>query len=961
MDWNAKADVLQLSDPYRDFYRQIGEFIPAKRIFSDPIRRLAYGTDASLYRITPKLVVKVATTGEMASILRIASRLKVPVTFRAAGTSLSGQALSDSVLLLLAGGWSRYEVGEGGETVSLQPGIIGAEANRYLAPYARKIGPDPASINHAMIGGIAANNASGMCCGTADNSYKTIAAMKLIFADGSALDTADPVSCKAFSEGHPELIGAVERIRDEIRADFHLQDIIRHKYKIKNTTGYSINAFVDYHDPVDIISHLMIGSEGTLGFIAEVTYRTVVEHAHKASALMIFPDMEQACRAVMLLERPLVAAAELLDRISLRSVEDMAGMPAYLKELDEQAAALLVEIRTEDQAALEEHMAKTLDRLQGIPALFPIVFTDKKAEYEKLWKIRAGVYPAIGGIRRQGTSVIIEDVAFPKERLADAVLALRECMNRYGYADGVIYGHALDGNVHFVFTQTFDTVADVKVYQDFIEEVCDLVVRRFDGSLKAEHGTGRNMAPFVELEWGQKAYSYMLQLKQAFDPDNLLNPDVVISSNPAVYVQDLKMMPQVHETVDKCMECGFCELNCPSRNLTSSPRQRIVLQREIALLRAKGGENELLGRLEGDYAYFGEATCATDGLCETTCPLVINTGSFTKSLRAAQTTAGGRRIAKFMAEHFGGVTTLAKLGLAGARLAHAALGAGALGGLAAAARSVSGGRVPKWSRWLPGASAGQATAEGLTSDNGRTVVYFPACVSRTMGPAKDDPDQRPLHAVMLSLLRKGGFKVIFPPELENLCCGMPFESKGYFEAADELSAALEKALLVVTDNGKYPVLCDTSPCVYRMKRVLDKRLTVLDTVEFIHDYLLRELDVVRAAETVAVHVTCSATKTGLTEKFRAVAEACATKVVMPEKVKCCGFAGDKGFHVPELNESALEHLKEALPADCRCGFSNSRTCEIGLAEHGGISYQSIAYLVDRCSTGPSSKNIQPGK
>lgn len=945
-----RADISRLPEQYGRFYRQITELIPENRVFTDPIRRLAYGVDASLYRITPKMVVKVLTPEEVSAILRIAASLKVPVTFRAAGTSLSGQALSDSVLLLLAGGWSSYQIGEGGETISLEPGVIGVDANRYLLPFARKIGPDPASINHAMIGGIAANNASGMCCGTADNSYKTLASMKLIFADGAALDTGNPESCRQFVASHPELIAAVAGIRDEIQADAGLRELITHKYKIKNTTGYGLNAFVDYHDPIDIISHLMIGSEGTLGFIAEVTYRTVVEQAHKASALMVFADMEQACQAVMRLERPLVAAAELLDRISLRSVEDKEGMPAYLKTLDEAAAALLVEIRSEDRATLEESIAKTKERLAGIDTLFPIAFTDKKAEFEKLWKIRAGAFPAVGGIRRQGTSVIIEDVAFPKERLAEAVLALRECMNKYGYADGVIYGHALDGNVHFVFTQNFDTEADIKAYQDFINEVCDMVVKRFDGALKAEHGTGRNMAPFVELEWGRKAYDYMKRLKQAFDPDNLLNPDVVITSNPSVYLENIKMMPQVHEIVDKCMECGFCEVNCPSRNLTSSPRQRIVVRREMARLRSQGGGDELQ-RLESDYAYFGEETCAADGLCETTCPLSINTGSYTKALRASQTSAGGRKIAKFMAANFSGVTTLAKLGLAGADLAHRVLGTCALGGLAGAARSISGGRVPKWSKWLPAASARPAVPSGAGQADGRTVVYFPSCVSRTMGPARDDLDQRSLHAVMLSLLQKAGYRVIFPPDMENLCCGMPFESKGYAEAADELSAQLEKALLACSNNGEYPVLCDTSPCVYRMKRVLDKRLTVLDTVEFIHDYLLQELELVKSPETVAVHVTCSSIKMGLADKFRAVAEACVSKVVVPEKVKCCGFAGDKGFEVPELNQSALEHLKEALPADCRCGVSNSRTCEIGLSDNSGISYQSVAYLVDRCSTG----------
>ncbi|MBP2637068.1 MAG: D-lactate dehydrogenase (cytochrome) [Firmicutes bacterium] len=946
----GNGDLLKLPENYRKFHGEVAQFIPKNRIFIDPIRTLAYGVDASLYRITPKMVIKVRTPEEVSFIFKKAVQLTVPVTIRAAGTSLSGQALTDSVLLLLAGGWSNYQIENNGENIRLEPGILGVEANNYLRPYSRKIGPDPASINYAMIGGIAANNASGMCCGTADNSYKTIAGMKIIFIDGSVLNTADPASCRDFISSHQELITVIEQLRDEIDADTDLRNLITRKFKIKNTTGYGINAFVDYHDPIDIISHLMIGSEGTLGFIAEITYKTVVDHAHKASSLMIFPDIKQACLAVMKLERPLVAAAELLDRTSLRSVENNEGMPPYLKELDDEATALLVEIRTSDKATLEENISKTKACLAEIPVLFPITFTDQKSEYEKLWKIRSGIFPTVGGIRQQGTSVIIEDVAFPKERLADAVLALRDCMNRHGYEDGVIYGHALDGNVHFVFTQTFNEATDIERYQDFINDVCGMVVERFTGSLKAEHGTGRNMAPFVELEWGKKAYTYMKQLKHAFDPYALLNPDVVITNNPAVYVENLKIMPPVDEIVDKCMECGFCESYCPSHNLTSTPRQRIAVHREIARLRKEDFQNELLLRLENDYSYFGDMTCATDGLCQTACPLSINTGSFTKFMRSTKATKQERKIAKFLARNFSGVTSLAKLGLAGAHLAHTALGTCAIGALAKTARSVSGNKIPKWNKWLPKASA--SIAQPTVSQNDRPkVVYFPSCVSRTMGPAKDDQDQRSLHQVMLSLLNKGGYTVIFPPNMEALCCGMPFESKGLFETADELSATLEKALLECSNNGAYPILCDTSPCVYRMKRVMDKRLNILDTVEFIYDNLLNELNLHKSAETVAVHVTCSATKMGLTEKFRSIAEACAQKVIMPEKVKCCGFAGDKGFEVPELNESALEHLKESLPPDCTCGFSNSRTCEIGLADQSGLSYQSIAYLVDRCCTG----------
>lgn len=945
------SDISKLPEKYKEFYHAIVKFIPETRVFADPVRTLAYGTDASFYRMLPKLVIKVANPTEMEMILKVASEQKVPVTFRAAGTSLSGQSITDSVLLLATHGWSKYSISPDGGLISLEPGIIGAEANDYLRPYARKIGPDPATINNAMIGGIAANNASGMCCGTADNSYKTLADMKIIFADGSVLDTSDPVSKSNFVAAHRPIIQGIEQLRDDINANPELKKLIQHKFKIKCTTGYGINSFVDFVDPFDIIKHLMIGSEGTLGFITEITYKTVVEHAHKASALMIFPDMKSACLAVMKLDRDLVAAAELMDRASLRSVEDEAGMPTYLKTLDDEAAALLVEVRTETKDELTSLIEAVKERLSSIPTVLPITFTDVKYEYEKLWYIRKGIFPAVGGMREPGTTVLIEDVAFPKERLAEAILELREIMDKYKYNDGIIYGHALDGNVHFVVTQNFDTPEDVERYKGLINDVCDMVVGKYNGSLKAEHGTGRNMAPFVEFEWGKAAYELMRRLKNLFDKDNILNPDVILTENQSIYLQNFKPMPKADDIIDKCIECGFCEINCPSKNLTLTPRQRIVVQREIARLKDTGEDNERLKRLEEDYVYFGDETCATDGLCQTSCPVNINTGDYTKNQRARAMGDNGKSIGRMISKNFSGVTTMARLGLSTASLAHSILGTSLMGGITKGLRSLSGNHMPEWTPYLAGAGTTPDPSKSKPGVAGRKVVYFPSCVSRTMGgAAPGDKDQRQLSAAMINLMEKAGYEIIFPSEMDKLCCGMPFESKGLFETADNMSAELEKALFACSNQGEYPIVCDTSPCIYRMRKVMSKKLKMYEPLEFIHDYLMDVLEFEKQPETIAVHVTCSSTKLGLKEKFKKVAEACATTVVMPAKVRCCGFAGDKGFEVPELNESALSELKDCLPADCSAGYSNSRTCEMGLSHRSGISYQSIVYLVDRCTT-----------
>jgi D-lactate dehydrogenase len=929
----------------------VSRFIPATRLFRDLFWRLAYCRDASVYRLVPKIIVRVRTLEEVTGLLTSANRHMIPVTFRAAGTSLSGQSVTDSVLVVLAGAWDNYTIHEDGNKISLGPGVIGSYANDYLRPFSRKIGPDPASIDSCMIGGIAANNASGMCCGTGQNSYKTVENMKIVFSDGTILDTGDPNSRVLFKERHAELIGEIEAIGREINGDVLLSQRIQEKYRIKNTMGYSLNAFADYSDPIDIICHLMIGSEGTLGFISEITYRTVVDHAYKASALIIFPDIGTACTAVSMLKKEPVSAVELMDRASLRSVENKEGMPDYLKSIGDDAAGLLVETRAEDSVSLANQIKRIQKALESIITDRPGVFTDDIPENDALWNVRKGLFPAVGGARKIGTAVIIEDVVFPIEKLAEATVELRSLMSEYGYQEGIIFGHALEGNLHFVFTQDFNSSEEIARYRAFIEKVGDMVVKKYDGSLKGEHGTGRNMAPFVELEWGGVAYKLMKRIKKVFDPENILNPGIILSDNPDVHLEDLKPIPQVNDIVDKCMECGYCESRCPSRNLTMTPRQRIAIQREITLLKAVPVNAKMTQKLEllnVNYRYLGEQTCATDSLCSMSCPLSINVGDLTKNLRSLNKSKVNYIIAQWVADYFFIVTQAFRIGLKSINLVHSLLGTSLMNKITSGLRALTLKKLPKWNPSMPKGVSGNAFSDIVKGKNLK-VVYFPSCVVRTMGPAKSDGDQRQVFKAMLSILDKSGYDVLFPEEMGKLCCGMPFESKGFSEQADQKSSELEKEIIKRSEGGKYPVLCDTGTCLYRMKRSFKSDIRLYDPVDFIHTFLLDRMKFNKIDETVALHVPCSARLMKLDEKFRALADACVEKTIVPLHVGCCGFAGDRGFFFPELNESALAELKPSLPAECHSGYSNNRTCEIGLSHHGGIPYQSIAYLVDRCT------------
>ncbi|MBX8599400.1 FAD-binding oxidoreductase [Pseudomonas cichorii] len=924
-----------------NFIRETRRLIPENRRFDDPLSTLAFGTDASFYRLIPKLVIRVESEDEVVALLKLAQSEKVPVTFRAAGTSLSGQAISDSVLLVLGDNWNAREVREQGAQIRLQPGVIGAQANAWLAPFGRKIGPDPASINACKIGGIVANNASGMCCGTAQNTYHTLAGIRLVLADGTRLDTEDPASVQAFRSSHTVLLEQIAHLGRKTRANTELAARIRHKYRLKNTTGLSLNALVDFDEPLDILSHLLVGSEGTLGFISAVTYNTVPDHPHKASALIVFPDVETCCNAVTVLKNQPVAAVELLDRRSMRSVQNKPGMPTFVRELSANACALLIEARAASRDLLHEQLAQIMASLASFPVEKQVDFTEDPLENARLWAIRKDTFPAVGAVRQTGTTVIIEDVTFPVEQLAIGVRRLIALFDKHRYDEAILFGHALEGNLHFVFTQGFNNPEEVARYQTFMDDVAELVAVEFGGSLKAEHGTGRNMAPFVEKEWGSDAYQLMWQLKSLLDPNGILNPDVVLSTDPQIHLKHLKPLPAADEIVDKCIECGFCEPVCPSRGLTLSPRQRIVIWRDIQAKKRAGGDTR---KLEQDYHYQGLETCAATGLCAQRCPVGINTGDLVRKLRNQQASHG--KTANWLAHNFKTALQAARFTLHAANGARMLLGAPRLAKLSAKLHKVSAGRIPQWTPAMP--QAEQAIRFTAPVDDQRPrVVYLAACVSRVMGPSAKDHEQTSLLDKTRGLLEKAGYQVVFPDNQDNLCCGQPFASKGYNAQADEKRQELMAALTQASRGGLDPIYCDTSPCTLRLVQELkDTRLDLYDPVRFIRTHLLDKLTFTPQQEPIAVHVTCSTQHLGESQALIELARLCSVNVVIPEGIHCCGFAGDKGFTTPELNAHALRSLKDAVQ-HCNEGISTSRTCEIGLSQHGGIDYHGLVYLVDR--------------
>ena len=938
----------RLDKRYKQFREEILRYIPKDRIYADELRRFAWGTDAGFYRLVPQLVVRASDEAEVSRLLQDASKHQLPVTFRAAGTSLSGQSISDSILIVAGKNWEKWSISDDAETITLQPGIVGSKVNDILRPYSRKFGPDPASIKSAMVGGIVMNNASGMSCGTHANSDRLLVSARIVFADGTVLDTADLESRHKFIATHPQVIQSIASLRDKVLTNPDLVERIKHKYSIKNVTGLNILPLITFEDPIDIILHCMVGSEGTLGFISQITMKTLPVAPLQADAMVYFTDMAEAAKAVIALKSLNVSAVEMLDKRSLASVG--AGEKEGL-------TALLIQTEAQSQHELAGNVAEITRVLKDFVTYGSFSFTTDPAESQQYWAIRSGIFPTVGGMRKPGTTCLIEDVAFHVKDLAEAVTDLSDLLDRHGYDDSCIYGHALEGNFHFIINQSFSSDADVERYKSMINEVGELVVTKYDGSLKAEHGTGRNMAPYVEFEWGTDAYQIMKELKEILDPENLLNPGVIFNDDPECCFKNFKALPilkpgqdasvemsDAYAKLNKCIECGFCEVNCVSCGLTMSSRTRIATQREIASLEATSENPGLLKALKKQYSYYGAQSCAGDGLCSMSCPMGINVADLTHEVRRQEMGAMGKSTGQFAADHFHGVKNSIRGVLHLANFGHNVLGSKGMGAVAKGLHAVG---APLWTPAFPKA---YNASKHISTSNGNDlkVVYFPSCINQAMGVEKASKNLKPLAEEMVELLNKAGYDVIFPKRMDSLCCGTIWESKGLPEIADRKVRELETALYEASEGGKYPVICDQSPCLHRMKSRMTK-VNLYESAEFVWEFLRDRLAFTQTDTPIALHLTCSTKLMKLDKTIFNLASLCSTNVFIPEGVGCCGFAGDKGMTHPELNAYALRKLAGQLKdKGIEVGYSNSRTCEIGLQTNSGVPYRSIIYLVNQC-------------
>jgi D-lactate dehydrogenase len=929
----------------QQFSTQLINIINKKNIITDELLCYAYGTDASLYRMTPKLVLIVDHPSQVQKIIQLAAQYNIKLTFRAAGTSLSGQAVTDQVLVVLSHtSWQNYTIHNNGKQITVEPGIIGAHANSLLKAYGYKLGPDPASINTCKIGGIVANNSSGMCCGVKHNTYHTITSLKLILANGYNLDTGSYQSRQDFATLYPHIIAGINAIHEQIIKDSELVNLIAHRYRLKNTMGYSLNAFIDYTDPIDILEHLIVGSEGTLAFISEVSYETILDNTYKAVSLIYCSNLQDLVDLTLDLPTHEVAALELLDITALNSIKELKIAKAYLPNLTSDCAALLIEVSSNSELNLIAKIKLIQDIIVKRPIYHQIHFTTDLITYQEVWDIRKGIFPAIGAKRQEHTSTVIEDIAVDIIKLPELIYELRDLFVKYDYTDSAIFGHVLAGNIHFVFTPQFNTELEILRYKQFMAEMTKLVTRKFDGSLKAEHGTGRNMAPFVELEWGEKAYALMWQIKELLDPQNIFNPDVILSRNANIHAQNLKQFPVTSSAIiDKCIECGFCEPACPSKTVTLSPRGRIATYRYLHGLAPTSKHKH--AKLTKAYAYYAIDTCATTGLCALSCPVGINTGEFILQLRNIKQTSStwATRINKFWSKHTTWLIRQNKFKLYAANLIAKILGKNNTYKLSKQLKQF----IPILPSYLPSLpniqkakfvnQTSKPNIADLNDNIPKKIIYVPSCSNRIFADSQVNFNpETALQQILLYL----GYEIIYPENVTNLCCGLVFASKG----ASTLAQTKRTELINTLTSYNLPIMIDNSSCHWQLKH--EHLAQLIDDVELIHANL-NQLNLQPRYNKIALHLDCCSQKLNHKEQIMQILARCSHKVISPANISCCGFAGDLGFTHPEVNKSALHSLKNQI-TECDIGVTFNRNCQIGLNTYGEKPYLSLSEVVLNC-------------
>ncbi|MBN1631759.1 MAG: anaerobic glycerol-3-phosphate dehydrogenase subunit C [Thermoleophilia bacterium] len=796
----------------------------------DLISRRLYATDAGLSQVEPLGVVSPRDAEDVMRLVSYAADRGLSLVPRGMGSGLNGAAVGPGIQV----DFTRYmntilEVAPDASWVRVQPGVVMSSLNHHLLPHGVFFAPDPSSENHCCLGGMIGTNASGARSVAYGATKDHVRALDLVMADGSAyhaqgleLDgpelsaflAGDTLAARAFAAVLPELRDKEEYIRTNMPR------------VVKNSCGYRIEAVLDQGDPRAVrrvakaadktsrlahLQRLFVGSEGTLGLVTEATLNLVPLPKQRGIAMAYFPSVFAVGEAVPGILALDPSACEIMDSRFLAMVRKYdSRMDAMLPKQSD--TALLIEFEGDDEAEIDERFA-VLRNYLGSTAALSLVRAKTAAETEHLWRIRRS---AVAWIQRnpgpRQPLPFIEDIAVHPTEVAASIAFLQKVFDREG-VEAIMVGHVGDGNIHTRPVLSPRDPKDAAIVRRIYDEVSAYVLS-IHGTMAGEHGDGLIHTPRLREMYGDEIYGLFTRIKQAFDPQNTLNPGKKVGPQGASdtlfrdvrYRPDYRTLPQKpilhfpergYETdIEMCHGCAACKsalvtTMCPVYKATriehASPRAKANLLRAI-----------ITGALDPESTYGLAAAktvmdyCIECGMCAVECPSSVN---IPKLMLEAKSKYRASHRGKPVELILGRAETVSRLGRAVAPLANRLVNQPVLRRLAEPLVGIDRRRpmapfARKTFRQIAagrGLGSTQPAAEAVPAP---TVAYFYDLFANY-----NDPE---LAHTVERVLAAHGVRVVLP---EQRASGIPEMLYGYADAARETAEFNVAAALPYVKEG----------------------------------------------------------------------------------------------------------------------------------------------------------------
>jgi len=912
-------------------------------VFEDILHRVAFSTDASIYRIVPECIVVPRSVEDIVAVVQVAATEGIPIAPRGAGSGLAGESLCAGIVLDMTH-MTRIDVHDHGETVTCEPGAVLDDVNAALAPLGRKIGPDPSSGNRATIGGSVANNATGAHSLIYGHLDEHVQSMEIVTSDAQVMTVTDQM---------PRESSRLSRLCHDLLSD-HVNLIQESQpHTQRSRSGYSI-AGVCQNDSINL-ARLLTGSEGTLAIFTKITLRTVPVPKHKALVQFEFSDLNHMAQAVPLIVTQKPAACELMDK----RLMDMAreALPQYQDLFPKDAAALLLVEHSGDTA---ENVKVGIDRT--IKAVGDLAQHTRKVfdanDQQRLWTSRKDAVPLL--FRQGGTEhpvAFMEDVSVEHTKLGKYVAGLETISRRHGVTM-TYFGHAGDGELHVRPFLDLHNPDHIKTMRSLADEVFALAWS-LGGTISGEHAEGLLRAAYVKKQFGEAYYSLLCHIKQLFDPKHILNPGKILNDDPDIMVKNLRRTPDLlpdrltselqfdtdelaHELM-LCNGCGLCRTH--NEGLRLCPVFR-AMGDELATPRAKATilDYWATGQLDDKVTESSEFRklldlCINCKACQQQCPSRVDVSKLMGAARARYVKRKGLRRAELT------LSNNRLLSLAGSTIAPLA-------------NFVTSSPVTGWalekllgldrSRNLPKFEQGSFISAGQVYLDSLPPIENPADRVCYFADTYANSNDHELGFAVLDVLRANDIEVVLPNQrpapLPAICYGdtrrarkdlefnvshlAPWASQGYKVVCSEPSAAL-----ALKEDMSHFLTGDEAESVSQATVELMNYLLSLHTQN-----KLKPCDVV--SESFLYHSPCHLTSVGDKASLPLLTALCHCDIT-DLNAGCCGLSGTFGMQKKnkDLSQAIAARLKTALDS------SPDRTI---LTECAACKMQ-IEHLHDQCT------------